>query len=127
MRWLVAALLVVTTGAVVLVARSSAQPVEPTAAALAPRAFTAEQLAAAACVHLRLAQQGVLADSAADTVRVELTRARVLARAAVGKDARFAALSGAAAALDEALRADDPATAAVAVRVVRASCDGQRR
>lgn len=122
MRWLVAALLVVTTGAVVLVARSSAAPTEPTAAVLAPQAFTGEQYAEAACVHLRLAEQGVLANADAGTVRVELTRARVLARAAVGKDSRFAALSGAAAALDAALGKDDPAAAAIAVRVVRASC-----
>jgi len=120
-------LVVITTVVVVLVVRSPGQPAEPTAAALAPTAFTGEQLAAAACVHLRLAQQGVFANSAAATVRTELTRARVLARAAVVKDGRFTSLSGAAAALDEAVRADDGPGAAIAVRVVRESCGPQRR
>ncbi|GAC1442900.1 MAG: hypothetical protein NVSMB55_14920 [Mycobacteriales bacterium] len=122
MRWLVVALVVLTAVAVGFVVRSSGQQAPPSASELAPGAFTAEQLAQAACVHLRLAQQAVVADSAADTVLVELQRARVLAAAAVDRDSRFSALSGAAAALDAALRADDPGAAGLAVRVVRASC-----
>jgi hypothetical protein len=94
----------------------------PPADALAPGARTPEELARAACVQLRLAAQGLQADSSAPDVRSELAAARVLAAEALRGDARFTQLSGGAAALDEAVRADDPGAAAVGVRVALDAC-----
>lgn len=87
----------------------------------------AAELAADSCVRLRLALQGITANSPADTVRQELAAARELANAAAAKDSTYIALSGGTATLAEALDRDDPAAAAIAVRVVRANCDPQRR
>jgi len=89
----------------------------PPVASLAPGARSADDFARAACVRLRLAAQAVQADAAAATVRTELAAARALAAAALRRDGRYAALSGAVAALDEAVRADEGATAAGGLRV----------
>ena len=95
----------------------------PPAASLAPDAQEPADFARAACVRLRLAVQGVAADSATETVRAELAAARVLAAEALSEDGSYAPLSGGIAALDEAVRTDDPDAAATAVRVARAACD----
>jgi hypothetical protein len=99
----------------------AAVPVPP-AASLAPDAVSGEDFARAACVQLRLAEQGITADSPAATVRRELAEARELAGAAAARDPAYSALSGGAAALDDAVLRDDPSAADVAVRVVRANC-----
>lgn len=117
MTWLLAAGLVLGGVAAVLSARSGGDPPP-----LPSRDLPASRLAAESCVRLRLVQQGIVAGSAADTVRTELADARTLAAEAAGKDSAYVALSGGAAALDEALKRDDPGAAAIAVRVVRASC-----
>ena len=123
-RFVALVLLVAAAGTLVVLSRHSDPPPVRSVASLAPGAVSGEELAAAACIRLRLAQQGILANSSADTVRGELAEARVLAAAAVTKDSAFTALSGGAAALDEALRRDAPGAASLAVRVVRASCGG---
>lgn len=94
----------------------------PSVEQLAPAARTAPDFADLACVHLRLANQAVQADAPAATVRRELAAARALAAEALERDARFAALSGGIAALDEAVRNDDAASAAVAVRAALEEC-----
>lgn len=93
------------------------------AASLAPAARTPEDFARAACVRLRLAVQGISADASAETVRRELASARVLAAEAVRRDGSYAPLSGGIAALDEAVRTDDPDAAAAGVRVARSACE----
>ncbi len=111
-------------GAVVLLrgddspARVSAPPVS----SLAPGARTPEDLARAACVQVRLAAQGIQAGSEAQAVRTQLAAARALAGQALTGDGRWAALSGGAAALDEAVRRDDGAAAAAGLRVTLAEC-----
>jgi hypothetical protein len=127
-RWPVAVLLVVAVvlaAVAALVARSPSERPRLTAppiASLAPQARTAPDLAAAACVRLRLAAQGIRAGGAADTVRRELAAARALAAEAVRRDGSFAALSGGVAALDEAVRRDDGPTAVVGLRVALEEC-----
>lgn len=93
-------------------------------ASLAPEASGPQDFAEAACVRLRLAVQGISADSAAETVRRELAAARVLAAEALRGDGRYASLSGGIAALDEAVRRDDASGAATGMRVARAACQG---
>ena len=100
---------------------SGSEPVPPLAS-LAPGASTAEDYAEAACVRLRLAAQGVAADSAASVVRRELAAARALAAAALRRDGRWAGLSGGIAALDEAVGADDGAAAGPALQVALREC-----
>ncbi|MBC7373300.1 MAG: hypothetical protein H7323_04855 [Frankiales bacterium] len=94
----------------------------PSLASLAPGASSGDDYARAACVRLRVATQGVSAGSAADTVRTELASARALAAEAVRRDGSFAALSGALAALDEAVRNDEADAARVALRVALERC-----
>jgi len=89
---------------------------------LAPSARTATDFALLSCVHVRLANQAVLADSPSATARRELAAGRVLAAEALRRDARFAGLSGGVAALDEAVRNDDPRAAAVGLRVTSREC-----
>jgi hypothetical protein len=100
-------------------ARVTAPPV----ASLAPGARTGQDLARAACVQLRLAGQGIRAGAAAQQVREQLAAARALAAQALQEDAGYAALSGGLAALDEAVRRDEPAAAVSGLRVALASCD----
>lgn len=97
--------------------------VAPPAASLAPAAQDPQDFAEAACVRLRLAVQGISAGSAAETVRAELAAARVLAAEALRGDGAYADLSGGLAALDEAVRVDDPDAAATGVRVAQAACE----
>jgi hypothetical protein len=78
--------------------------------------------ATAACTRLRLVEQGIRANSATATVRANLAEARDLATRAARQDARWVALSGGIAALDEALRRDDPAAAEIGLRVAREAC-----
>ena len=99
-------------------ARVSAPPV----ASLAPDADTPVDLARAACVRVDLAAQAVRADNPAESVRRELAAARVLAAEAFRQEPGFAALSGAVAALDEAVRRDAP-EAGPALRVARTECE----
>ncbi len=102
---------------------ASPTPVETrTAAQLAPAARTPVDFARASCVRLRLAAQGVQADSSAEVVRVELAAARVLAAAALSGDGRWAALSGGVAALDEAVTRDDATAAALGLQSALAAC-----
>ena len=120
----VGALLVV--GLLVAVLRESPAPARvagPALASLAPAGADADDLARAACVRLRLAAQAIRADSPAERVRTELAAARVLAAEAVREDGTFAPLSGGVAALDEAVRRDDGAAAAVGLRVALDQCD----
>jgi hypothetical protein len=127
-RWLAAVVVVLAVavaGVVALAAGSSSDRPRvpaPPIASLAPQARTAPDLAAAACVRLRLAAQGIRAGGAADTVRHELAAARALAAEAVRRDGSFAALSGGVAALDEAVRRDDGPAAAVGLRVALEEC-----
>ena len=109
---------------VLLIDRPSApeRVTAPPVASLAPTATTAEDFATASCVRLRLVQQGIVADSAAEVVRRELAAARVLAAEALRRDGRWAALSGGVAALDEAVRRDEGEVAADALRVALAEC-----
>ena len=95
----------------------------PPAASRAPEARTPDDFGRAACVRLRLAAQGISANSAADSVRRELAKARVLAGEALRGDGRYASLSGAAAALDEAIRNDDGVAAVTSLRVALDACD----
>jgi len=95
----------------------------PPVASLAPDAHTPEDFARAACVRLRLGAQGIRADSSAETVRTELAAARALAAEAVRGDGRYAGLSGGVAALDEAVRRDQPDSAGVGLRIALAECD----
>lgn len=97
--------------------------VAPPLASLAPDARSADELARAACVRLRLAAQGIRAGAAADAVRRELAGARALSAAALRGDARYAPLSGGIAALDEAVRRNDPVAATEGLRTALASCD----
>jgi hypothetical protein len=97
--------------------RVSAPPV----ASLAPGADDPVELARAACVRVDLAAQAVRANGTAEGVRRELAAARVLAAEAFRQEPGFAALSGAAAALDEAVRRDAP-DAGPALRVALAEC-----
>lgn len=90
---------------------------------LAPQARTGEDFARLSCVHLRLANQAVESDGPADVVRKELASARALAAEALDRDPAFSALSGGIAALDEAVRRDDGAAAAVGLRVARRQCE----
>lgn len=99
-------------------ARVSAGPVT----SLAPEARTPADLARAACVRVRLAAQGISADSAAETVRTQLAAARALAAEAVRGDGGWAPLSGGVAALDEAVRRDDGPAAEVGLRVALEEC-----
>lgn len=117
MRVALVALVLVLSGC-----SSSEDVVSPPLASLAPGATTAEDYAEAACVRLRLVAQGVAADSAAAVVREELAAARVLAAAALRRDGRWTGLSGGIAALDEAVSADDGATAGSALRVALREC-----
>lgn len=96
----------------------------PPLASLAPDAGSADDLARAACVQLRLAAQGIQAGSAAQDVRGQLAAARALAAQAVREDGRWAALSGGVAALDEAVRRDEGAAAAAGLRVALQECEG---
>lgn len=96
----------------------------PPAASLASATVSGDELARAACVQLRAVQQGVAADSSSSTVRRELAEARQLAGAAAERNPAYSALSGGAAALDDAVTRDDPAAADVAIRVVQANCKG---
>ena len=97
--------------------------VEPqTAEQLAPQARTPTELARASCVRLRLAAQGVQADSAATVVQAELAAARVLAAAAVRADGRWAALSGGLGTLELALKADDAEAARVGLETALGAC-----
>jgi hypothetical protein len=97
--------------------------VEPPAISeLAPDAHTADEFARLACVHVRLAGQGVQADAAAETVREELASARALATEALVRDPRFAGLSGGLAALDEAVRNDDAPAARIGLQVALNEC-----
>lgn len=90
---------------------------------LAPEARTAEDFADLACVHVRLAGQGVQAGAPAATVREELAAARTLAAEGLRRDTRFASLSGGVAALDEAVRNDDAPAARLGLQVAREECD----
>jgi len=101
-----------------------ARVIAPPVASLAPGASTSEDLARAACVQLRLAAQGIQAGSAAQDVRAQLSSARALAAQAVRGEGRWAALSGGLAALDEAVRRDEPVAAASGLRVALAACEG---
>lgn len=83
---------------------------------------SADELAAEACARLRLVEQGVRADASGETVLLELARARAAAQAASERDPRWVALAGGVAALDEAVRADDPGATSVGLRVARAEC-----
>ena len=94
----------------------------PAVASLAPDARTSDDFAQAACVRLRLAAQGITAGGAADAVRTELAAARALAAEALRQDGRYAPLSGGLAALDEALRRDDPGAASAGLRVALDAC-----
>lgn len=110
-------------GAIVLTREpAGTPPAAQTVAQLAPTARTPVDLARASCVHLRLAAQGVLADSSAEMVRTELAATRVLAAAALAGDGRWAALSGGVAALDEAIARDDPTAAALGLQAALAAC-----
>ena len=93
-----------------------------TAEQLAPLARTPTELARASCVRLRLAAQGVQADSAATVVQAELAAARVLAAAAVRADGRWAALSGGLGTLELALKADDAEAARVGLETALGAC-----
>ena len=118
---------VIGAAAVAWVITLSAPPPRVTAPSLdelAPRARTSGDFAELACVHVRLASQGIQADAAATTVRTELASARVLAAEALRRDGRFAALSGGVAALDEAVRRDDGSGVGVSLRVVLRECAG---
>jgi hypothetical protein len=128
-RWLVLVLVLVAAvgvavAVVLLAGRPSDRPrvAAPPLASLAPDARTGPELAAAACLRLRRAAQGIRAGGDAETVRGELAAARVLAAEAVRRDGRFAALSGGAAALDEAVRRDDGPAAVVGLRVALEEC-----
>ena len=113
----------VVTGVVLL--RGEAAPTRvpaPALASLAPPDARADDLARGACVRVRLAAQAIRADSPAERVRTELAAARVLAAEAVRQDGAYAALSGGVAALDEAVRRDEPAAAAVGLQVVLDQC-----
>ena len=89
---------------------------------LAPGATSGADLAAAACVRLRLARQGVVANASAQSVQQELAEARELATEAARRDPTYVALSGGVAALDEAVRRDAGADAALGLRVALANC-----
>jgi hypothetical protein len=126
---MLAAGLLVVAGLGLWLLRGSDEParvVAPSAVSLAPGAVDAEDFAQAACVRLRLVEQGIAAESAASTVRRELASARVLAAEALQRDGRWAALSGSVAALDEAVRRDDGATAVQALRVAQQECKAVR-
>lgn len=84
--------------------------------------MTAQEYAGAACVRLRLVEQGVAANSAAATVRANLAEARSLAAEASRLDAAWVALSGGLAALDEAVSRNDGTAAATGLRVAREAC-----
>lgn len=99
----------------------------PSISELAPRARTPEDLARAACVRLELATQAVQADGPAATVRQELAAARVLAAEAMRRDASFAELSGGIAALDEAVRRDEPEAAGLGLRIAAEQCGSALR
>lgn len=99
--------------------RVTAPPVDE----LAPGARDAPEFAEAACVRVDLATQGIRADASAATVRAELAAARRLASAALRIDPRFTALSGGIAALDEAVRRDEPRDAEVALQVTLKECE----
>lgn len=119
-RLLVALVLVAAVVAVVVVRDTPADP--PGAAALAPGARTPRDFAVAACVRLRLVEQGVQANSAAADVTRSLAEARVLAAEAARRDPIWLGLSGGVAALDEAVRADDGTAASIGLRAARAMC-----
>lgn len=118
--------LVAAGAALVVGARTPDRVTAPPVESLAPGASGADDFARAACVRVQLATQGIAADSSAETVRGELSAARMLAAEALRRDSAFAALSGGVAALDEAVRRDDPAAAATAVRVTRDACTAVR-
>lgn len=90
---------------------------------LAPQAKSAADFAELACVHLRLANQGVQADASAGTVREELAAARALAAEALKQDARFTGLSGGISALDEAVRNNDAPATRVGMKVALKECE----
>jgi hypothetical protein len=87
-----------------------------------PPLRTAAQDAAQACVRLRLVEQGVRANAAADDVRTDLAEARRLAGTAAVRDQRWVALSGGIAALDEAVARDDAVAAATGLAVALQEC-----
>lgn len=95
----------------------------PPVTELAPRARTADDFAQLACVHTRLAGQGVQAGAPAATVRRELASARTLAAEALKRDARFTRLSGGVASLDEAVRNDDAAAARLGLQISLQECE----
>ena len=95
----------------------------PPVGELAPGASSPAELAQAACARLLLATQAIRADGAAATAREELAAARALGAAALRRDGRYAALSGALASLDEAIRRDLPEAAAVSIRVALEECE----
>ena len=122
-RLLVAVLLLAVVATVVVVVRSTSdEPPGASAAALAPSARTARDFAVAACVRVRLVEQGVQANSAAADVTRSLREARVLAAEAARRDPVWIGLSGGVAALDEAVRADDGTAASIGLRAARAMC-----
>jgi hypothetical protein len=94
----------------------------PSAAELAPGATSAKDFAAASCLRLRFVEQGVRANSSADAVRRSLAEARVLAAEASVRDPLWVPLSGGVAALDEAVRRDDPRAADIGLQSARAAC-----
>lgn len=121
-------LLIVVLAALVVAAISYFSPstpprvTAPPVRELAPDARDAHDLAAAACVRLDLATQAIRANGHAETVRRELAAARSLAAAALQRDARFIALSGGTAALDEAVRRDEGREAEIALKVTSKEC-----
>ena len=98
----------------------------PPARELAPEARNARDFADAACVRVDLATQAIRANASAATVRAELAAARRLASAALRRDARFTALSGGIAALDEAVRRNDADSASLGLTVVLNACELSR-
>lgn len=116
------ALLAAVVGLAVVASRGRDAAPLPSASQLAPGATTAKDFAAAACLRLRFVEQGVRANSSADAVRRSLAEARVLAAEASVRDQVWVPLSGGVAALDEAVRRDDPEAAGIGLRSARAAC-----
>ena len=127
MRRLLAVLVVLGCAAGLAVAFGGLTRTEPaqdprSAQALAPSARSARDFAVAACVRVRLAEQGVLANARADTVQQSLAEARTLAGEAARRDPVWLGLSGGVAALDEAVRRNDGTAAGIGLRSARAAC-----
>lgn len=81
-----------------------------------------ERLASSACDAFTEAERLIRANASSDDVLALTDRARDSASAAADVDPRWRPLAGGTAALDEALRTDDPAAARVGVDVVRSEC-----